>query len=210
MALHDWLAFTLVAMVVCLTPGPGIVMTLSNSVAYGPWRAMIGSVGNALGLLFVSTTTSAGLGALLQASSTAFLVLKVLGASYLVFLGVKQWRSRTSAFDKVTTHAPSTASAIKLITNGVTVAVTNPKAILFFAAFLPQFIKESGSQSQLAILVLTFAVCSVMAHFAYVMFAQALKKQLCMPGRARFMNRIFGLSFIGLGASLFTLRANAG
>lgn len=208
MSLQDWFGFVVIAMLVTLTPGPGVIMALSNSVAYGPRRAMLGSVGNACGLLVISAATSAGLGVLLQASAMAFLLLKVLGASYLIYLGVKQWTSRTSAFDKLDQPAGRAGANHRLILNGVTVALTNPKAILFFAAFLPQFIQPGrDSNMQLGILVPTFAACSIISHAFYVILAQALQRKLASPHRARLMNRLFGASFVALGASLFTVQA---
>jgi len=208
MSLHEWFGFVVVAMLVTLTPGPGVIMALSNSVAYGPRRAMLGSIGNAFGLLAISAATSAGLGVVLQASATALLLLKVLGASYLIYLGVKQWRSRTSAFDKLDQPAGRASTNNRLMLNGVTVALTNPKAILFFAAFLPQFIRPgSDSTAQLGILVLTFAACSIVSHALYVTLAQVLRRKLASPNRARLMNRLFGASFVALGASLFTVQA---
>ncbi|MCE0914390.1 MULTISPECIES: LysE family translocator [unclassified Pseudomonas] len=208
MSLHEWFGFVVVAMLVTLTPGPGVIMALSNSVAYGPRRAMLGSIGNAFGLLAISAATSAGLGVVLQASATALLLLKVLGASYLIYLGVKQWRSRTSAFDKLDQPAGRASTNNRLMLNGVTVALTNPKAILFFAAFLPQFIRPgSDSTVQLGILVLTFAACSIVSHAFYVTLAQVLRRKLASPNRARLMNRLFGASFVALGASLFTVQA---
>lgn len=208
MTLHDWFGFFAIAMMVTLSPGPGVIMALSNSVAYGPRRAMLGSVGNAVGLLVISATTSAGLGVLLQASATAFLSLKVLGASYLIYLGIKQWKNRTSAFDKLNQTAIHATTNSRLVFNGVTVAMTNPKAILFFAAFLPQFIRpNSDSNMQLGILVLTFAACSIVSHALYVALAQGLRRKLASPSRALLMNRLFGVSFVALGASLFTVQA---
>lgn len=208
MSLHDWFGFVAVALLVTLTPGPGVIMALSNSVAYGPRRAMLGSVGNALGLLMISTATSAGLGVLLQTSASAFLLLKVFGASYLIYLGVKQWQSRTSAFDRLDQPARRAITNNRLVFNGTLVALTNPKAILFFAAFLPQFI-HSGSDShiQLGVLVLTFAACSMLSHAFYVTLAQVLRRKLAAPNHARLLNRLFGASFVTLGASLFTVQA---
>ena len=206
-SLNDWLSFTFIAMLVTLTPGPAVIMALSNSISHGPWRAMIGSLGNAIGLLLIASATSAGLGALLIASATAFLVLKVAGASYLIYLGIKQWRSRNRAFDNVQANSSENLSGWKLFTKGFSVAITNPKAILFFAAFLPQFIQGGDSSlSYLAVLIITFAGCSIVAHLFYALLAQTLKGYLATPARAKALNRLFGASFMGLGISLLTIR----
>lgn len=206
-SINDWLSFTFIAMLVTLTPGPAVIMALSNSISHGPWRAMIGSLGNALGLLIIASATSAGLGALLIASATAFLVLKVAGASYLIYLGVKQWRSRNHAFDNVKASTSESLSGWRLFTKGFSVAITNPKAILFFAAFLPQFIKGGdSSMTHLAVLITTFAGCAIAAHLFYALLAQTLKGYLSSPARAKALNRLFGASFMGLGISLLTIR----
>ncbi|MEB0205160.1 LysE family translocator [Pseudomonas sp. CCC3.1] len=206
-SINDWLSFTFIALIVTLTPGPAVIMSLSNSVSHGPWRAMIGSLGNAIGLLIIASATSAGLGALLIASATAFLVLKVAGASYLIYLGVKQWRSRNHAFDNVRSAPAVDVSAWKLFSKGFSVAITNPKAILFFAAFLPQFIQGGNSSlSYLTVLIFTFAGCSIVAHLFYALLAQTLKGYLSSPARAKALNRLFGVSFMGLGVSLLTIR----
>jgi len=205
-SLNDWLSFTFIAMLVTLTPGPAVIMALSNSISHGPWRAMIGSLGNALGLLVIASATSAGLGALLIASATAFLVLKIAGASYLIYLGIKQWRSRNRAFDNVQATSEN-LSGWKLFTKGFSVAITNPKAILFFAAFLPQFIQGgNSSMTYLSVLIFTFAGCAIAAHLFYALLAQTLKGYLSSPARAKALNRLFGASFMGLGVSLLTLR----
>ncbi|RMR15033.1 LysE family translocator [Pseudomonas syringae group genomosp. 3] len=208
-SLQHWLSFAMIALVVTLTPGPAVVMALSNSMSHGPARAMIGSLGNALGLMVVATAVTAGLGAVLVASASAFLVLKLAGAGYLIFLGIKQWRNARSAFDALEA-APKAVSAGSLFFKGISVALTNPKAILFFIAFLPQFIQPGTFQvQQTGVLIVTFAGCSVVAHAFYVLLAQKLKRHLNTARRRKNVNRVFGASFIGLGFSLFTLKGRA-
>ncbi|WP_145008221.1 LysE family translocator [Pseudomonas oryzihabitans] len=116
--------------------------------------------------------------------------------------------TRSSAFDRLDPPARRALSNRRLLFNGVLVALTNPKAILFFAAFLPQFIRpDSDSHAQLGLLVLTFAACSLLSHGCYVTLARVLRRQLVAPHRARLLNRLFGASFVALGASLFTVQA---
>lgn len=208
-SIHHWLGFIAIALFVTLTPGPAVILALSNSLTYGPIRAMIGSLGNATGLVAVAITTTAGLGAILITSATAFLVLKLAGAGYLIYLGLKQWHSQGTAFDDVA-QGPKGASAGKLFLKGVSVAITNPKAILFFIAFLPQFIQPGISHiGQAGVLIATFAGCSVVAHVFYVVLAQTLKPVLTGVSRRKSVNRVFGASFIALGVSLFTLKGRS-
>lgn len=156
--IHHWPGFAAIAFFVALTPGPAVILALSNALTYGPARAMIGSLGNATGLIIVAVATTAGLGALLVASSSAFSALKIAGAGYLIYLGLKQWYSRESAFDRPA-DVRGPASARHLFIKGTLVAMTNPKTIIFFIAFLPQFIRSDISYTgQAGILVATFAV----------------------------------------------------
>ena len=211
MVFSDWLAFLLVSLFVTFTPGPGVLLAVSNSLSVGPGRAMISSVGNAVGLLLVSTAATAGLGVVLQTSATAFLVLKLLGAGYLVYLGIRQWRSGGAMFTEQSgAQARAGASTWKLFGNGLTVALTNPKAILFFTALFPQFMHAgAGAAQQFVMLTVTFAGCAVFAHAVYVLLARSVKGRLAEPRRARLLNRVFGGSFVLLGVSLLGLRSKA-
>ena len=211
MALSDWLAFLFVSLFVTFTPGPAVLLAVSNSLSVGPARAMISSLGNAVGLLLVSTAATAGLGVVLQTSATAFLVLKLLGAGYLVYLGIRQWRSGGAMFAEPSgAQARAGASTWKLFGNGLTVALTNPKAILFFTALFPQFMHAgAGAAQQFVMLTVTFAGCAVFAHAVYVLLARSVKGRLAEPRRARLLNRVFGGSFVVLGVSLLGLRSKA-
>ncbi|QPF72386.1 LysE family translocator [Roseateles sp. DAIF2] len=208
----SWLAFVGVALVVAFSPGPAVLLAISNSLAHGAGRAMIGALGNALGLLIVAAAATLGLGALLQTSATAFLLLKLVGAAYLIYLGVRQWRQRASAFDGIDEAAAARErpSARRLFANGLTVALTNPKAILFFTALFPQFLREASPASeQFLVLVLSFSGCVVLAHGFYVLLARALRRRLSSARRVQALNRLFGAGFVAIGVSLLGLRAKA-
>ena len=211
MALSDWFAFLFVSLFVTFTPGPAVLLAVSNSLSVGPARAMISSLGNAVGLLLVSTAATAGLGVVLQTSATAFLALKLLGAGYLVYLGIRQWRSGGAMFAEASgAQARASTPAWRLFGNGLTVALTNPKAILFFTALFPQFMHAgTGAAQQFVMLTVTFAGCAVFAHAVYVLLARGVKGRLAEPRRARLLNRVFGGSFVVLGVSLLGLRSKA-
>jgi threonine/homoserine/homoserine lactone efflux protein len=208
----NWLIFCGVSMLVTLTPGPAVLLAISNSVAVGPRRAMISSMGNAAGLFMVSTVAMAGLGVVLATSAIAFTALKLAGAGYLVYLGIRQWRSTASAFVQPDVPAASgnPHAAWRLFAHGVTVALTNPKTILFFSALFPQFLtREAPMAAQFALLTTTFAACAVLSHVFYVLLARSLKKQFADPRRARLFNRVSGGAFVALGISLLSLRSKA-
>lgn len=212
MHLSNWLLFCSVALLVTFSPGPAVLLAISNAIAVGPRRAMISSMGNGFGLFIISGVAMAGMGVVLATSATAFMLLKLAGALYLVFLGIKQWRSKTSvvAAAPVVQGAANPNSFWKLFRQGLTVALTNPKAILFFSALFPQFITPGEPVAiQFTVLTTSFVACAMLAHLFYANLARLLKTQLATPGRARLFNRICGGAFVLLGLSLLRLRAKA-
>ena len=210
MHLSNWLLFCSVALLVTFSPGPAVLLAVSNAIAVGPRRAMISSMGNGFGLFIISGVAMAGMGVVLATSATAFMLLKLAGALYLVYLGIKQWRSKASivADAPVAAGAANPNSFWKLFRQGLTVALTNPKAILFFSALFPQFITPGEPVAiQFTVLTTSFVACAMLAHLFYANLARLLKTQLATPGRARLFNRICGGAFVLLGLSLLRLRA---
>ena len=214
MHFSNWLLFCGVALLVTFSPGPAVLLAISNSIAVGPRRAMVSSLGNGVGLFIISGVAMAGMGVVLATSATAFMLLKLAGALYLVYLGVKQWRSKTSIVAAPgVAQAPRAAdpnSNARLFRQGLTVALTNPKAILFFSALFPQFIAPGEPVGiQFAVLTTSFVGCAMLAHLFYANLARLLKSQLASPGRAKLFNRISGGAFVLLGLSLLRLRSKA-
>ena len=210
MHLSNWLLFCSVALLVTFSPGPAVLLAISNAIAVGPRRAMISSMGNGFGLFIISGVAMAGMGVVLATSATAFMLLKLAGALYLVYLGIKQWRSKTSIVGDapVALGAANPNSFWKLFRQGLTVALTNPKAILFFSALFPQFITPGEPVAiQFTVLTTSFVACAMLAHLFYANLARLLKTQLATPGRAKLFNRISGGAFVLLGLSLLRLRA---
>ncbi|MGK5015160.1 MULTISPECIES: LysE family translocator [unclassified Janthinobacterium] len=210
MHISNWLLFCSVALLVTFSPGPAVLLAISNAIAVGPRRAMISSMGNGFGLFIISGVAMAGMGVVLATSATAFMLLKLAGALYLVYLGIKQWRSKTSivADAPVALGAANPNSFWKLFRQGLTVALTNPKAILFFSALFPQFITPGEPVAiQFTVLTTSFVACAMLAHLFYANLARLLKTQLATPGRAKLFNRISGGAFVLLGLSLLRLRA---
>ncbi|APW37387.1 lysine transporter LysE [Rhodoferax koreense] len=211
MTWSNWLVFASVSIFMAFTPGPAVLLAVSNSVSVGPGRAMLGSLGNALGIFLVSAVAMAGLGVLLSTSATAFLALKLAGAAYLIYLGIKQWRNGANGFaDADQAQAAGVRGSLKLFLNGVTVAVTNPKAILFFTALFPQFlVADAPATEQFLVLTATFAGCTVLSHIFYVLLARGLKRSFADARRVRLFNRISGGAFVLLGLGLLRLRSKA-
>ena len=213
MHFSNWLIFCGVALVVTFTPGPGVLLAVSNSVTLGLRLTAICSLGVALGLFIVSGIAMAGMGVVLAASAAAFTTLKLVGAIYLIYLGIKQWRNSVHALSDVRA-SPATLgrahAAWRLFSQGLTVALTNPKAILFFSALFPQFMtREEPALGQFVLLTTTFVACALLSHAFYILLARVLKYHFASPRRLFLFNRASGVMFVVLGLSLLGLRNKA-
>ena len=202
---HVWLAYFLAAWLIALSPGSGAVLSMSHGLQYGVRQTTATIVGLQIGLAFILLVAGAGVGALLLASTTAFMIVKVLGAGYLIWLGVKQWRAPVdgAASDAAAPSEPAGLSVRQRVLRGALTNATNPKGIVFMVAVLPQFINPKQPLAlQLAILlVTTLAVDSVVMH-GYAFLASRLRALMQSVRARRAQNRVFGGVLMGMGASL--------
>lgn len=196
--------------VVSATPGPNMLLIMSTSARYGVRTAMVGMAGCMTALMAMFGISSAGLGALLQAFPAVFDALRLAGAAYLAYLGVQCWRAPVAEQNSAESQA---ASALRAPKSGATyrqafwVAASNPKAILFAAAFFPQFIDPQAAQlPQFAILLLTFAVIEVGWYFVYAMSGRKLSVYLQRSTVMRAFNRATGGVFVGFAALMATAK----
>src|SRR5574343_983525 len=136
MSLALWRGFVLAAVLVACTPGPGAVLSMSIGMRYGYRSALLAILGLQAALLLQLIVVALGLGALLAASETAFGLLKLAGAAYLIWLGVQKWRAPVAAIVATSSYLPKRG----LFVQGLLVNLTNPKAIVFIGALVPQFI----------------------------------------------------------------------
>ena len=202
---HVWLAYFLAAWLIALSPGSGAVLSMSHGLQYGVRQTTATIVGLQIGLASILLVAGAGVGALLLASTTAFMVVKVLGAGYLIWLGVKQWRAPVdgAASDAAAPSEPAGLSVRQRLLRGALTNATNPKGIVFMVAVLPQFIDPNKPLAlQLAILlVTTLAVDSVVMH-GYAFLASRLRALMQSVRARKTQNRMFGGVLMGMGASL--------
>ena len=198
-----WLVYVLAAIGLSLTPGPNGLLSLTHGVRFGAARAMFTVLGGVAGFMVLVAASLAGLGALLAASETAFTVAKWIGAAYLVYLGIRLWKAPPPRVSIAAESFAEEASVSRLFAQGFLVAVSNPKALIFFAAFLPQFMVPGASYwLQLLVLGGTFAVVEFVYELVLAGTAQKIAPWLARHGR--WFNRITGSCFVGIGGLLAT------
>jgi threonine/homoserine/homoserine lactone efflux protein len=205
-----WL-FVTVTFFVSATPGPNMLLVMSSSARFG-FRASLATMAGCLtALLAMLSISAAGLGALLQAFPAVFDALRWMGAAYLVYLGIRTWRAPLPQEASDATGATGAIAPLRngrqLYRRGLLVAASNPKAILFAAAFLPQFIRpELPKLPQFTILLLTFAVIEVSWYIVYAGSGRHLAQYLRRTSVLRVFNRLTGGVFVGFAAVMAAVR----
>lgn len=204
------LAFALVAFIGIATPGPTVLLALTNGSRYGVKRATAGMIGAMLSDFVLIGAVALGLGALLAASEFWFSVIKWLGAAYLAYLGVMLMRSRgTLELPPQASQAMDAGATRSIFTKSLLVAVTNPKGYLFFSAFLPQFIDPALPQApQYAMLAIVFASIDFMVMFGYALLGSQAVRFMRRSG-AIWLDRICGGALLALAGSLALYRRAA-
>ncbi|MEF9943370.1 MAG: LysE family transporter [Burkholderiaceae bacterium] len=197
--------FLLVAALTVLSPGPGVLMTLTNSLRFGLKGSIGGIVGIASGNALVALISATGLGVLLAHSASAFALIKYLGAAYLVFMGIKLWRAKPFVFDLALAAQHSRADHGRRFLTGLSLALSNPQSIFFFLSVFPQFIEPGANHGlQFALLVGTFGALVIVIHCGYALVAQHARRWLTSPQAGRAVNRVGGTTFIAFGGLLAT------
>jgi threonine/homoserine/homoserine lactone efflux protein len=205
--LSAYLLYLAAVLLLTVTPGPTMLMTLTNSVNHGPWRALASLSGALAANLAIMMLSALGLGALLATSQAAFTTLKLVGAAYLVWLGVKTFRAGGAS---VAIDPGLRRGDMPLFMQGVLVAASNPKSLLFFTAFFPQFI-DPGSPfpAQFALLATTFVVVDLLLLGAGAFGVGRIAPWLRQSHVVRWVNRVCGGLFALLGGLLLFARRHA-
>ncbi|ARV74993.1 LysE family translocator [Vibrio campbellii] len=202
MSFENWLAFCSIAFIAAAIPGPAILLVSTHSLQFGALRALITAAGNVTGLFIMSTFSILGLSVLVIVSSTAFTIIKVIGALYLLYMGVKLWRNGVKLKTADSTYQKK-FSAWSLYSQGLLISLTNPKAIIFTSALFPQFINASESLFiQFSILVTTLMMCSFLCLLSYSFLSQKLKSGAKNFVSGSIIGKMFGTTFISAGAAL--------
>ncbi|HXJ02122.1 MAG TPA: LysE family translocator [Micropepsaceae bacterium] len=199
-----YLAFVLATIVVLLIPGPNVALIVSTSVVHGPRAGLMTVAGTSLAMLLQLALTVTGMAALLTISAEVFSVLRAVGVAYLLYLGIRTWRA---APVDLTTMPPPQPGAPAIFFRGLLVSLTNPKTLLFFGAFLPQFVSPASPLlPQLLILSASFLALAVMLDSSWALAAARLR--FLLSGNGRLRNRLSGGLLIGAGLGLALTRKN--
>ena len=199
MALDTWLLFLAASIGISLTPGPNGLLALTHGALHGSRRTLFTIAGGVLGFVAVIALCMFGIGALVKSSIVWLTVLKWVGGLYLAYLGVKLWRSPPVTVQMDDDGAQ--ASDASLFRAGLLAAGTNPKALLFFSALLPQFLDPHRSlELQLVVVAATFGTTEFLTEYALASTAHRIRPWLARVGR-RF-NRVCGGLFVAVGAAL--------
>jgi len=208
MSLTTWITFFLACWAISLSPGPGAIAAMSAGLNQGFRRGYFTVLGLVLGIWTQVVIVVAGLGAIIAASNTAFTVLKFLGAAYLVWIGISQWR----ASDKplvASTEAPILTRK-QLIMRGWAINATNPKGTVFMLAVVPNFIDLSHPLiPQYLVIMMSLSLTDLVVMAGYVALAAKVLRALNEPHHVKIMNRCFGSLFIVAGSLLAAFRRTA-
>lgn len=199
----QWLAFVVASILFIQVPGPSLLFTIGRALTVGRREALLSVVGNGIGVTTQVLLVAVGLGAVVAASATAYTIVKVVGAAYVIWLGVQAVRRRAAAREALERQvAARRGRALRI---GFVVGVTNPKTILFFVAFLPQFTNTAAGHvgAQMALLGLAFGVMAVCSDSLWALLAARARTWFARePKRLDTLGATGGVMMVGLGALL--------
>ncbi len=207
MSIEHWLAFAAASAVLLAIPGPTILLVISYALGHGRKMAGATVAGVALGDFTAMTASMLGLGALLATSAAVFTLLKWVGAAYLIWLGIKLWRAPASGFAASGDGTAPLERPLRIFLHTYVVTALNPKSILFFVAFLPQFLDLSRPLlAQMVIFETTFLVLATLNAATYALLASFARQTIRKPEVQKIVNRTGGSLLIGAGLLTAGLR----
>lgn len=206
----QFLGLLATAFVILVIPGPSVLFIVGRALSYGRRTALFSIAGNSIGTYLIAVCISFGLGPLLQRSDLLFQTIKLLGAAYLVYLGVQAWRHSRDGVVATESATPVPATPVpvapwRAVRTGMLVGVTNPKSFILFSAILPQFVNRSAGSVPLQMLILAMVLIALglITDTAWGLLAGQARDWLSRtPRRMTVLGRIGGVSMIGLGVSV--------
>ncbi len=206
MNIDTLIIYVFVAFFYIISPGPAILLAIYNGAVNGSKVVMVSALGNIIGLMMLSILSISGLSAILLASSTVFLMVKIVGAFYLIYLGFRQLFSKNQSSKEIS-GINNNRSLRSYFKEGFLVAATNPKPILFFVALFPQFLDTTYSIiPQFIIMTAIFMAFSFLSLSCYGYLAQRAKGVLSNINNMKWFHRISGGLFVGMGTSVLFIK----
>jgi homoserine/homoserine lactone efflux protein len=206
MSFATWITFFVAACIIAVSPGSGAVLSMSHGLSYGVRRASATILGLQTGLLLVFFIAGAGVGSLLMASEVAFNIVKTVGALYLIYLGLSQWRAKVHISEQQQAAVVVPTVKKRFLTGFLTNA-TNPKGIIFMVAVLPQFITHNAPLlPQLLILAVTMCCIDLVVMHSYAFLASSMQRFFRDARAVKKQNRVFGGLLMAVGAALFFVK----
>ena len=205
MSLHLFLAYCLAVAILLLMPGPVVTLVVANALSHGSRSGLATVAGASLGNAILLIATAVGLVAFFALLSEVFGIVRWTGAVYLIWLGIKAWRAHGGQGMALAPVAKRSSRTVFL--QGFLVAITNPKAIVFYIAFLPQFIDPHlPAGPQLLVMIGTMIVMGLLSDGAYALLAGRVRGWFTAPARRRLQSRVTGTLLIGVGCGLLLAR----
>lgn len=202
--MNTYYLYLVIASATIASPGPGVVMTLTNSLKYGLKNSLSGILGVTLGMFIIANIVGGGLGILILSSEKIFFLLKMLGAMYLLYLGIKLIINRNKELS--VNIDKQILCKKKSFFSGLGITLINPKPILFFMALFPQFINNDSSYlPQFILLTMTFCILIIIIHSIYGIFASFIKKNTNSRNVFKYINLFGGSAYILFSISLIVL-----
>ncbi len=206
MDLHNYINYFIISFFTITSPGAAILLAINNAMCYGMKALFFSTVGNILGLFILSSVAMFGVGALIKSSTVFYIVLKIIGAIYLVYLGIKQITKKEMKFNIDNNLCYQKHSLKRVFIKGFLVAVTNPKPILFFGAIFPLFMDEKRDMMlQFFIMTATFMAISFCSLMFYGYVSKSAKNWFFDEEKLRVFYKVSGVLFVFMGVGMIFL-----
>ncbi len=203
MSVELYLSFVAIIIVLLLSPGPSVILSINNGVKYGSKIASVGVMGNVIAFQLLMVLSATGLGAVLATSNEFFIVLKIIGAMYLIYLGFKLWFTSVPQSLNEQSLEQNQKSPLSLFKEAFFVTISNPKALVFVSALLPQFINANNALlPQIILLFLTTALIHFTIYQSYAVLSSKAKHKLESSKKQGIFNKLSGLTFVSFGVAL--------
>ena len=212
MNFDTWIVFSFAYLVTTISPGPNVLLVLKNTVKYGKVSALATILGNLFCQLLIVILVAFGVGSLIAKTPLFFMVLKICGGTYLIYLGIRNLllSHSDSVEPKLNNHKQEKCSFRKIFKEGFMVSASNPKTIIFLSAFLPQFLNEKVSVNyQFCIMFITISLIVFTIHMIYSYFTELVQNRLASKSIRNVFSKITGSAFIAMGGGvLFSSRTS--